>query len=140
MAKRKYEDNFTEAPLHLSKENNPRNMLDFVTEKIVTGSNIGVFLVPIIAPTSVLDPHKHDFHQFLCFLGGDPNHMEDYGAEVEISLGEEGEKYFINTPTILHITPGLIHCPLVYKKVDKPVYQLDIYLAPKYERELVADT
>lgn len=134
MAKRKYEDHFIKAPIHMSTEDpDPRNMLDFIAGKEF-GVNLGVMLVPIVAPTSNPQPHKHDFHQFLCFLGGDPNDINEYGAEVEMTLGDEGETYIINTPIILHITPGLTHCPLVYKKVSKPVYQLDIFLASHYER------
>lgn len=134
MEKGKYINHLIKAPIHMSTEDpDPRNMLDFIAGKEL-GVDLGVMLVPIVAPTSTPQPHKHNFHQFLCFLGGDPNNINEYGAEVEMSLGDEGEKHIITTPTIVHITPGLLHCPLVYKKVNKPVYQLDIFLASQYER------
>jgi hypothetical protein len=79
-------------------------------------------------------PHKHDFHQFFCFLGSDPLDIRKFDAEIEVYLGEEGEKHTITTPTVLHIPPGLMHCPMEYKKVGQPVMHLDIYFAPKYER------
>src|SRR4030067_3490277 len=49
------------------------------------------------------DPHVHeDFTQILCFLGTNPMNVRDFGgAEVEISLGEEGEKHVINSPAIV---------------------------------------
>jgi hypothetical protein len=29
---------------------------------------------------------------------------------------------------------GLMHCPMEYKRVGKPILHLDIYFASKYER------
>jgi hypothetical protein len=34
-------------------------------------------------------PHTHDFHELLCFIGGNPKNIKDFGAEIEITLGEE---------------------------------------------------
>ncbi len=51
------------------------------------------------------DTHRHDFNQFLVFLGGDPNNMLDLGGEVELTLSEDGvnlEKHvFTGTPRYL---------------------------------------
>jgi hypothetical protein len=38
-------------------------------------------------------------------------------------------------PALVHIPAGLVHGPLEYKRVDKPIVFLDIYLAPTYERK-----
>lgn len=82
-------------------------------------------------------PMVHDFHQFLCFIGSDPKNVRDFGAEIELYLGEEGEKHIINRTTVVHIPPGLVHCPLKFKRVDKPVIFMDIVLTPKYEKKIV---
>ena len=37
--------------------------------------------------------HSHDFHELLCFIGGDPEHIEDLGAEISICLGDEEEEH-----------------------------------------------
>jgi hypothetical protein len=29
-------------------------------------------------------PHSHDNHELLCFLGGDPTNINDFGAEISI--------------------------------------------------------
>lgn len=93
---------------------------------------------PIIHPYLMeAQPMVHDFHQFLCFIGSDPMNIRDFGAEIELYLGEEGEKHIINHTTVVHIPPGLVHCPLRFKKVDKPVIFMDIVLTPKYEKKLV---
>jgi hypothetical protein len=83
------------------------------------------------------EPHKHDFHQILCFVGGDPNNIRDFGAEIEVCLGEEMEKHVITSNAAVSIPPGLPHCPINFIKVDKPVVFLEIMLVGKYERETI---
>ena len=83
------------------------------------------------------EPHKHDFHQILCFVGGDPNNIRDFGAEIEVCLGEEMEKHLITSNAAVSIPPGLHHCPINFIKVDKPVVFLEIMLVGKYEREVL---
>jgi hypothetical protein len=100
------------------------------------GVNLGIVYVPILKPMLMVDePHAHDFDQFVCFLGSDPNNIGNLDAEIELSLGEEGEKHVITTPSIVHFPKGLVHCPLNYKRVDKPVCHLDVFLAPEYTRK-----
>jgi len=82
-------------------------------------------------------PHTHDFHELLCFIGGNPLDIKDFGAEIEISLGKELEKHVITSPTVVSIPPGLIHCPLIVKRVDKPVVFLEISLTPKFETKFL---
>jgi hypothetical protein len=79
--------------------------------------------------------HRHDDIQLLCFYGGNPENVRDFGAEIELSLGKEGEKHIINTAAIVYIPSGLIHCPLNFKRVDKPIVMMGIYLASEYERK-----
>lgn len=85
--------------------------------------------------TMIKEPHTHDFHQFLIFSGGNPTDVTEFGAEIEISLGEDGEKHTIDSPTVVHIPPGLSHGPLKYVRIDKPIEFLDIVLASEYIRK-----
>lgn len=82
----------------------------------------------------VPEAHAHDFDQIVCFIGGDSTNMKDFGAEVEFSLGEEGEKYIINTTSIVYIPKGLVHGPLIFKKVDKPILFNDMFFAAAYSQ------
>ena len=86
----------------------------------------------------VEEPHSHDFDEFLCFLGCDPANARDFGAEVELSLGTEGEKHIIDAATIVCIPKGLVHCPLNFKKVGKPILFCNVYLAPEYTRKTIS--
>jgi hypothetical protein len=67
------------------------------------------------------DPHTHDFDEFLCFLSSDPGTPFDLGAEIELSLGKEGERQVIDAATIVCVPKGLVHGPLSFKKVARPV-------------------
>ena len=86
----------------------------------------------------VEEPHSHDFDEFLVFLGCDPANARDFGAEVELSLGTEGEKHIIDTATIVCIPKGLVHCPINFKKIGKPILFCNVYLAPDYIRKPVS--
>jgi hypothetical protein len=74
------------------------------------------------------DAHSHDFDQVLFFLGGDPKNPTDFDAEIELFLGEKYE--VINHAACIHVPAGLIHCPLIVKKVNKPFIFMDVTLAP----------
>ncbi len=69
------------------------------------------------------EPHVHDWDEFLMFIGGDTTSLLDLGGEVEFSLGEDPhnmEKFVFTSPAVVHLTKGLWHCPLNFKRVDDP--------------------
>ncbi len=77
-------------------------------------------------------PHTHDFDEFLCFLGGNLKDMFEFDATIELSMGEEREVCLIERPTIVHVPAGLIHTPLTFKRVDKPILFQPIALKADY--------
>lgn len=77
-------------------------------------------------PISFDDSHSHDFPEMLCFIGGDSRDVTDLGAEIEVTLGDE--KHLINTAAVVSIPPNLQHCPIVFKKVERPLVFLEISL------------
>ena len=76
--------------------------------------------------------HSHDFHETLCFIGGNPEDINDLGAEIHLCLGDELEEYVITTATIVSIPPGLKHCPLKVTKITKPFIFLEISTTKEY--------
>jgi hypothetical protein len=76
-------------------------------------------------------PHTHQGSEILCFVGGDPKNINDFDAEIEIVLGEEGEVHTITTPSVVSIPGGLIHGPLRFKRVTKPVFFIEVTLVPE---------
>lgn len=92
-------------------------------------------LRPIWGPRLMFEKgaHKHPVGEILYFIGGDPMNFDDFGAEVELMV--DGEKYFINSTTWVYIPPDVPHCPLNFKKVDKPIMFGHIMFADKFEFE-----
>ncbi len=66
------------------------------------------------------DPHVHPNDEALVFVGLDPDNPDYLGAELEIFMGEEQEKHIFNMPTVVIAPRGLVHCPLITRKVEKP--------------------
>ncbi len=80
----------------------------------------------ISKPMSFDFPHSHKFPEMLCFIGGKAEDITDFGAEIEFTLG--GEKHLISKPAVVSIPAGVKHCPIVFKKVEKPLVFLEISL------------
>jgi len=80
----------------------------------------------IAKPMSFDVPHSHKFPEMLCFIGGNPLDITDLGAEIEFTLGRE--KHLITGPAVVSIPPGVKHCPVIIKKVKKPLVFLEISL------------
>lgn len=64
----------------------------------------------------------------MVFSGLDYNNPDYLGAELEIVMGEEEEKYIIDTPTVVVIPKELAHSSPVARKVDKTYGILSINL------------
>ena len=58
--------------------------------------------------------------------------LHDAGRQYPDEQPEEGEKHIITKTTFVYVPKGLIHCPLNFKRVDKPIVFSDILLAPLY--------
>ena len=105
----------------------PPTQLYFRGEKNIPGATFFAPFRPYMAPV-FLDkvPHYHVVEEYLTFVGADiVNAYESFDAEIEFWIGEDVhnmEKYIINTPTIIRVPAGMWHCPLDFKRVDKPVF------------------
>jgi hypothetical protein len=82
-------------------------------------------------------PHAHDYDAYMAFIGGDPLNFGEFDAEVELALGEEQEFQAISTSTIVYVPKGLHHCPLIFKRVGKPIIFMHIFPESEYERKSV---
>ena len=80
----------------------------------------------IAKPMSFDHPHSHDFPEMLCFIGGNPRDITDFGAEIEFTLG--GETHLITTPAVVSIPSGVTHCPIKIKKVTNPIIFMEVSL------------
>ncbi len=76
--------------------------------------------------------HSHDFHELLCFLGGNPEDINDLGAEISICLGDEAEEHVITSAAVISIPPGLKHGYLKVRKITKPIVFLEVSATQEY--------
>jgi mannose-6-phosphate isomerase-like protein (cupin superfamily) len=65
-------------------------------------------------------PHTHDFDEVLGFFGTNPEEPENLYGEIDIWLGDE--KHTLTKSCLVFIPKGLKHCPLVIRKVDRPIF------------------
>ena len=81
----------------------------------------------------VPEPHSHPTYEILCFIGGNPLNIRDFGGEVELYIGEgkDAEPHIINSTSFVVLPPGLTHCPINFRKVDKPFLFMVILTAGK---------
>jgi hypothetical protein len=84
-------------------------------------------------------PHVHQFPIVMSFIGADSKNIKDFDAEIEFYIG--GEKQIITTTAIVSVPAGTPHCPLIFKRVGKPIVFLECMLTDDYQRkELSLDT
>ncbi|MGD0779395.1 MAG: hypothetical protein ABR954_01245 [Dehalococcoidales bacterium] len=75
-------------------------------------------------------PHTHDYDEIIGFFGNDAKNPSDLGGEVEIWL--EGEKQIINKSAMIFVPAGMRHCPLILRRVDRPIFHFTVVIAPRY--------
>jgi hypothetical protein len=107
---------------------------DFCPGSRFPGFPSEVTLFTIAEPCTVSARHAHDYDELLYFIGGNPMNFFEFGAEAELLLGEEDERHTIDTTTIVYVPKGLMHCPIYFKKVEKPVMFMHICASPAYTR------
>ncbi|MBN2240406.1 MAG: hypothetical protein JW712_11585 [Dehalococcoidales bacterium] len=66
------------------------------------------------------DPHVHTYDEVLLFVGLDSSKPDYLGAEIELYLGEEGEKHIVDEPAVVVLPANLVHGPFITTKVDQP--------------------
>ena len=101
-------------------------MITALGAKDIPESNLAIGFAYITKPESLGGPsHKHPFDQYI-FLIGMPENFLDFDADIEFEL--DGKVHKINYPCYAFIPKGMSHCPLVVKRVDKPLIFIDARL------------
>jgi hypothetical protein len=77
-------------------------------------------------------PHIHDFPIMMSFIGTNPLNIYDFDAEIEFYIG--GEKQVITSTSVVSVPAGVAHCPLIFKRIGKPLAFLEIMLTDHYAR------
>jgi hypothetical protein len=93
-----------------------------------------VFKAPVCWET----PHIHKYDEFLMFLGAElPDLCKSFDAEIDFWMGAEMEKHTITSTTIIYIPKGVLHSPLNFRAIRKPVLFHALYLGPSLDAQRV---
>jgi hypothetical protein len=77
-------------------------------------------------------PHVHDRDEIIGFFGSDPDDPHDLGGEIEIWL--EDDKHVIDKSAMIFVPAGMVHCPLVLTRVDRPIFHFTTVTGHQYEK------
>ena len=75
--------------------------------------------------------HQHDVPEIIGLFGGDFKNQHDMGAEVEFWM--EDEKFIITKSCMIFVPAGVKHCPLILKRVDKPIFHFTVVTSSQYK-------
>ena len=82
-------------------------------------------------------PHMHKENEVIYMFGGDPEHPFDLGAEVEICVGPEMERFVITKSCCLRIPGGTPHGFYHINKCTRPWLFVEVHEGnPKTEKFL----
>jgi len=84
--------------------------------------------------------HKHDFSEMIYFSGigapaDDTEADRVLSGEIEIWIGDE--KHIITKTSVIFIPKGLMHGPIIYRRVNKPILEVRVADSPKYTRDMI---
>jgi len=77
--------------------------------------------------------HVHDTDEIIGFFGNDAENPHDLGGEIEIWL--EDEKQVITRSAMVFVPAGMKHCPLILKRVDRPIFHFTTVPGKLYIKE-----
>lgn len=78
-------------------------------------------------------PHTHDHDEIIGFFSNDASKPYDLGGEIEIWL--EGEKQIITKSCMIFVPAGMVHCPLILRRVDRPIFHFTVVMAGTYVKD-----
>lgn len=106
----------------------------WLDDNVVEGSfqvNASWYLHPA---TPLPQQHVHDADEVVAFFGSDPDDPHTLNGEVEFWL--EDEQHIIAKSCFIFIPGGMKHCPLIIRRVDKPIFHFSTVTAGKYVRTI----
>jgi hypothetical protein len=75
--------------------------------------------------------HKHAVPEIIGFFGSDYENPHEMGGELEFWM--EDEKYLITKSCMIFVPPGVMHCPIVLTRVDRPIFHFSVVTSGQYE-------
>lgn len=96
------------------------------------GANYHVGFQVFTGPVLMEETHfHHGVEEYLIFLGATFPNVFDFDAEIHVLMGEDPDKmeeYIITKPTIIRVPRNMWHCPIDFKRIDKPIIFQAVYM------------
>jgi hypothetical protein len=104
----------------------------------IPGAGINMGWQLFIEPVNLeKEPHTHNADEYLIFLGNNPaDWFSSFDAQIDLFLGEEMEKYLIDKPTVVYIPAKMVHCPLNFRVLNKPVLFTALLQTPVFTKTM----
>jgi hypothetical protein len=96
----------------------------FQQPKLVTPELVKSGKVPGIMP------HSHPFVEIFSYFGTNIDDPSDLGGEIEFWL--EDEMFTLTKSFMVYIPAHVEHCPLVFRRMDAPMFHMTLGTADKY--------
>ncbi len=130
MAKGKYDYLFTSEIIHETIYPPFKNMILHTLDQ--KNINFQIRFTHVSVPFEGAEPgHSHEFDQVFLFVPCTDD-LTAYDAETWLYLGEEGEKHIIDRTTAVFIPAGLVHCPIIHKRIGTPFFFVNCPMVPEY--------
>ena len=77
------------------------------------------------AANDMEDSHFHQgIEEYIFFMGADPMNIFDFDCEIEFRFGDDPdhmESKMITKPTVVRVPANVWHCPILFRKMKKPL-------------------
>ena len=90
------------------------------------------------AQDTIEESHVHDFGEVIGFIGSNRDDPHDLGGEIVIWL--DGREEVLTRSCLIYVPAGTVHCPILFKRIDTPVFYVSIAPEDIYKRKLVDGT
>jgi len=87
---------------------------------------------------TVEESHVHDFDEVIGFIGSDREAPQNLGGEITIWLDDE--KHVLDKTCLIFVPAGARHCPIIFNRIDKPIFFTTISPSTKYTRTAVGES
>ena len=76
------------------------------------------------------EAHTHEFDEIIGFFGTSREDPHELCGEIELWL--EDEKHILTKSFMVFIPAGMKHCPLIVRRVDRPIFHFTVGTGGKY--------
>jgi hypothetical protein len=77
--------------------------------------------------------HVHNFPEVIGFIGSDEKNPGELDGRMEMNIGDE--VHDITKSSLIYLPPGLHHCPLTFREVNKPTMFFTLAPVSRYGRK-----